>query len=87
MFISVTSDATLDPQAVDMAMKFAGFAVDEDRHVVMFFNVKGVLFPTNDFDASFAFGEMDPMIEQLRGLIDRGVDVHVCPGVHGLSGR
>ncbi len=47
VFFSVTSDVNEDPQAVDMAMKLAGFSLDEGRHVVMFFNVKGVTVPSN----------------------------------------
>jgi predicted peroxiredoxin len=79
VFLSVTSDANSDPQSVDMAMKFAGFALDEDRQVVMFFNVKGVTIPTAEFPDDFAFGEDKPIKTQLAELIERGADIHVCP--------
>lgn len=79
VFLSVTSDPKTDPQAVDMAMKFAGFALDEGREVVMFFNVKGVNLPTQAFPDDFAFQDDQPIKTQLAGLIERGAQVHVCP--------
>ena len=79
VLLSVTSDASDNPQSVDMAMKLAGFSLDEGRQVVMFFNVKGVTIPTKDFDDALAFSDNAPIKEQLQGLIERGVDVHVCP--------
>ncbi len=79
VFLSVTCDAEKEPQAMDMAMKFAGFSLDEERQVVMFFNVKGVRCPSKGFSDELAFGENDPIKEQLVGLIERGADVHVCP--------
>ncbi len=79
VFFSVTSDANEDPQAVDMAMKLAGFSLEEGRHVVMFFNVKGVKIPSNALADDFAFQEDKPIKTQLADLIQRGVDVHVCP--------
>jgi predicted peroxiredoxin len=79
VFLSVTSDANEDPQSIDMAMKLAGFSLDEDRHVVMFFNVKGVTIPAKGFPDDFAYKDNSPIKEQLAGLIERGVDVHVCP--------
>ncbi len=79
VLLSVTSDAVEDPQAVDMAMKLAGFSLDEGRKVVMFFNVKGVTVPVNAFSDDFAFQENEPIKTQLLDLIQRGADVHVCP--------
>lgn len=79
VLLSVTSDAKEDPQSVDMAMKLAGFALDEGRKVVLFFNVKGVTLPTTSFPDDFAFQKDQPIKQQLETLIDRGVDVHVCP--------
>lgn len=79
VLLSVTSDAKQSPQAVDMAMKLAGFSLDEGRQVVMFFQVKGVTCPTKSFPDEFAFQENDTIKSQLQQLIERGVDVHVCP--------
>lgn len=79
VMFSVTSDANEDPQAVDMALKLAGFSLDEGRHVVMFFNVKGVTIPSNTLADDFAFQQDKPIKRQLADLIQRGVDVHVCP--------
>lgn len=79
VFFSVTSDAQQDAQSVDMAMKLAGFSLDEGRRVVMFFNVKGVRIPVNQFPDDFAVKENQPIKTQLAELIKRGADVHVCP--------
>jgi len=79
VFISVVSDVDKNPQAIDMALKLAGFSLDEDRQVFMFFNVKGVTVPTKEFDETNAFGENEPIKKQLMALIERGATVHVCP--------
>eukprot|EP00913_Durusdinium_trenchii_P005695 g5313.t1 len=64
---------------LDMAMKLAGFALEEKREVFIFFNVKGVHVPTKDFSADVKFKDNDPIKEQLAKLIERGAVVHVCP--------
>jgi predicted peroxiredoxin len=79
VLFSVTSDAHERPQSVDMAMKMAGFSLDEGRQVVMFFNVQGVTIPVHEFPDDFAFQASSPIKTQITDLIKRGVDVHVCP--------
>jgi predicted peroxiredoxin len=79
VLLSVTSDANEEPMAVNMAMKLAGFSLDEGRHVVMFFNVKGVTIPSKALADDVSFQEDKPIKTQLADLIERGVDVHVCP--------
>lgn len=79
VLVSVVSDMTSNPQAVDMAMKFAGFALDENRPVFMFFNVKGVNVPSQATADDATFQENDAVKTQLAKLIERGAKVHVCP--------
>ena len=79
VFFNVTTDGAEEAQKLDMAMKLAGFSLDEGREVVLFFNVKGVHVPTASFADDFAFESESPIKEQLASLIDRGADVHVCP--------
>lgn len=82
VLVNVTSGVEGDkgrPQAVDMALKLAGFALDEGRTVAIFFNVKGVHVPTRTLPNDFAFQDNLPIIKQLAKLIERGAEVHVCP--------
>ena len=55
VLLSVTSDAAQDPQSIDMALKLAGFSLEEGRRVVIFFNVKGVNIPSSKFPDDLAF--------------------------------
>lgn len=79
VFFNITTDGTDDPQRLDMALKLAGFSLDEGRNVVLFFNVKGVHVPATTFADDFAFADEPPIKEQLNELIERGADAHVCP--------
>ncbi|MEE3371831.1 MAG: DsrE family protein [Planctomycetota bacterium] len=82
VLVNVTSAVEGDkgrPQAVDMALKLAGFALDEGRSVALFFNVKGVHVPTRKLPSDLAFQDNLPIAKQLAKLIERGAEVHVCP--------
>ncbi|MBB75366.1 MAG: hypothetical protein CMJ75_12730 [Planctomycetaceae bacterium] len=82
VLVNVTSGVEGDqgqPQAVDMALKLAGFALDEGRTVALFFNVKGVHVPTRTLPSDLAFQDNLPIVKQLAKLIERGAEVHVCP--------
>ena len=79
VLFSVTRDGSQDPQRLDMAMKLAGFCLDEKRKVVIFFNVKGVHVPAKKFSDDVRYGEGKSIREQLADLMKRGAEVHVCP--------
>ncbi|MEZ6115568.1 MAG: DsrE family protein [Pirellulaceae bacterium] len=79
MFISVVSDMDSNPQAVDMAMKLAGFGKDEGRDVFLFFNVKGVRIASEKILQDAAFGSEPSIRSQIEGLLQRGVQMHACP--------
>ena len=78
MFISITSGAIEDTHSVTMALQLAGHALDDERKVVLFFNVRAANIPTKSFPGAIAFKDK-PIKELLAGLIDRGAEVHVCP--------
>ena len=77
--ISITTDAQVDPQKVNMALTFARFCVDEKYEVAIFFNVKGVLLPTTTFPDEFKYQEYDPLKSQVAALSTDGAEIHVCP--------
>jgi predicted peroxiredoxin len=77
MFFNITSGPE-DPHPVTMALQLAGHALDDERPVVLFFNVRGVHVPTVQLPDTTAFGDR-PIKELLTGLVERGAEVHVCP--------
>lgn len=81
MFLNITIDGSDDPQRLDMALKLAGFALEEKRDVFIFFNVKGVNVPSKAFPADRKFGgdKNATLKKQLEKLIADGAVVHVCP--------
>ncbi len=79
VLISVVSDMDSNPQAVDMALKLAGFSLDEGRDVFLFFNVKGVRVPLATLTDDVVWSSGPPIREQLAGLIERGATIHACP--------
>ena len=68
-----------------MAMQLAGHSLDDGREVVLFFNLQGVLVPTEQLPDTLAFGER-PIKEMLTDLMARGAQVHVCPHCMGALG-
>jgi sulfur relay (sulfurtransferase) complex TusBCD TusD component (DsrE family) len=77
MFFNITSGPD-DPHPVTMALQLAGHALDDQRSVVLFFNVRGVHVPTAQLPDTLAFGDR-PIKEMLVSLMERGAEVHVCP--------
>jgi predicted peroxiredoxin len=77
IFFNITSGPD-DPHPVTMALQLAGHALDDQRDVVLFFNVRGVDIPTVHLADTLSFGDR-PIKEMLAGLIERGAEVHVCP--------
>ena len=57
MLFSITSGPE-DPHSVTMALQLAGHALDDQRTVVLFFNVRGVRIPTVELPDTLAFGDM-----------------------------
>ncbi len=78
MFFNITSDVMQDPHSATMALQLANHALDDGREVVLFFNVKGVVIPTKDFDGSLSFKDK-PVKDLLAGVVEKGARVHVCP--------
>jgi predicted peroxiredoxin len=78
LLLNVVSDPREDPHAVTMALQLAGHALDDGRHVVLFFNVKGVNAATRSLDPELAH-RAEPIGQMLADLVERGVEVQVCP--------
>ncbi|MAE62316.1 MAG: hypothetical protein CMJ49_13290 [Planctomycetaceae bacterium] len=78
MILNVTSGPGTDGHAVTMAMQLAGHALDDGRNVTLFFNVKSPPLVTRNGPA-MQFGGNPPVRDMVRGLMDRGADVLVCP--------
>ena len=76
--LNITSGGEEDPHSVPMALQLAGHSLDAGRTTVLFFNVRGVTIPTLAFPDSVSFGDQ-PITVLLQNLVDRGVEVHVCP--------
>lgn len=66
------------PHPVTMALQLAGHALDDDRRVVLFFNVKGVAIPTKQLSPALAYHDK-PIKGLLAKLMERGAIVLVCP--------
>jgi len=78
VLFNITSDAFADPHSVTMAMQLAGHSLSAGRKVVLFFNVRSVNVPTNDFPDDVAFKDK-PIKSLLAELIEKGAEVQVCP--------
>lgn len=78
LLLNVTADPIEDPHSVTMALQLAGHGLDDGREVVVFFNVRAVSVPTEDFPEDLAF-HADPIRSLLSDLMARGAEVHVCP--------
>lgn len=78
MFFSLISDVFTDPHPMTMALQLANHSLDDQREVILFFNVKSVVIPTKDFISDVAFHDK-PVKSLLADLIEKGVQIHVCP--------
>jgi len=83
---NITSDPMVDPHPVTMALQLAGHALDDGRHVLLFFNVKAVEVPTKGFPADLGQPPAPPIKQLLAELIEDGAEVHECPMCMKLRG-
>lgn len=75
-----------DVHAVTMAMQLANHGLNDNRHVVLFLNVRGPELATKDLPDSFALGANPPVRKMLADLIAKGADVLVCPACAKVMG-
>jgi predicted peroxiredoxin len=75
--LSITSGLE-DPHAVTMALQLAQHALDDKREVVLFFNVRGVVVPSEDLPDDVAF-HAKSIKGLLHELLRQGASVQVCP--------
>ncbi len=79
VFFNITTNPMVDAHPVTMALQLANHALDDDRHVVLFFNVKSVGVPTKQLPLTVRNAEARPVRDLLADAIANGADVHVCP--------
>ena len=78
LLLNVTSGPE-DLHKVTMALQLGGHALDDDRELAVFLNVRAPVFAAKDCSAQLAFGKNPPVKTMLAALIKRGAKVHVCP--------
>jgi predicted peroxiredoxin len=76
LFISVTSDDLWDCQ---MAMGYAERVNSMGYRVVLFLNVRGVYLANKNLPQATMAGLQKTPADMLKSLMQRGIDVYVCP--------
>lgn len=82
MFIHVSSN---DPHRVLMALRMAEM-ISESHDVMMYFDIKGIEAVLKDAP-DFVFGEFPSSQTQLKKLIEKGIEIEVCPGCLKAAGK
>ena len=78
LVLNITSGPK-DPHAVTMALQLAGHALDDERPVVIFLNVRAPVLASKKGPADLAFRDNPPIVKMLKDLMGRGATVLVCP--------
>ena len=79
VMFNLTSDARADPHPMTMALQLARHAIDDGRHVVLFFNVKSIHVVSQDFPPDLANSPAPPIRQLLADVMAAGAEVQVCP--------
>lgn len=85
IFIHV-SHGPEDPHRVLMALKMAEI-MSEDKDVMVYFDIKAVNVVLKDSPNITMEGDFPESHEQLAFLIEKGVELHVCPGCLKAAGK
>jgi len=68
-----------DPHRVLMALRMAE-VMAEDKDVLVYFDIKAIFVVLNDSENITMEGKFPNSHEQLKNLIEKGVELQVCPG-------
>ena len=80
------SHGSEDPQRVLMALKMADI-MSEDKDVLVYFDVKAVYVVLKDSENISLKEGMPTSHEMLEKLINKGVELEVCPGCLEVAGK
>ena len=75
-----------DVHAAWMGLRLAQYALDENREVVIFLNVRGAEFARADLPDAIRFRDEKPMREILQNMMSRGAVIYACPHCMGVCG-
>ncbi|MCE5270267.1 DsrE family protein [bacterium] len=84
VFIHVSHGAEA-PQRVLMALSMAG-KMCEDKDVLVYFDITGVQVVLNE-TPDITFGDFPACQAQLKALLEKGVELYVCPGCLKAAGK
>ena len=79
------SNGTNDPHRVLMALKMAEI-MSEDKDVLIYFDIKGVEVVLKDA-LDLEFSHFPSSQAQLKTLVEKGVQIYVCPGCLKAAGK
>ena len=84
VFIHV-SHGSDDAHRLLMALKMAEL-MSEDHEVLVYFDIKGIEAVLNDAE-NITFSHFPGSNEQVAKLLERGVELHACPGCLKAAGK
>lgn len=75
-----------DPHRVLMALRMAEI-MSEDKDVLVYFDIKAVHVVLKNSENITMEGSFPNSLEQLANLMDKGVELQVCPGCLKAAGK
>lgn len=83
VFIHITKDHA-DPHRVLMPLQMAEI-MSEDKDVLIYLDIDAVKLVTKDAE-DVTFEHFTPLKEAITALLEKGVEIHACPGCMKVAG-